>query len=170
MLVLLDFSALSRCQTRNLLHKHRGTLTTQPLSINRFIKILFWMTWSCKHLSIKLKNNFSILNQIIGWLWRLLFWNVQLTAYSHWIGRFEFLRQGLKIFNKNKVIQGQNLYKNILIPGDHVFLLVFKMGIKSWQRTEVELQSFKIVKAGGNSSKKAKRELWEYTQQTLIVL
>ena len=66
MLVLLDFSALSPCQTRDMLSKHRGTLTTQPLSINRFIKILFWMTWSCKHLSIKLKNNFSILNQIIA--------------------------------------------------------------------------------------------------------
>ena len=31
--------------------------------------------------------------------------------------------------------------------GDHVFLLVFRMGIKSWQLTAVELQTFKIVKA-----------------------
>ena len=62
-----------------------------------------------------------------------------------------------------------NYYKTKIFLLYTLNLRLSWMGIKSWQRTEVELQSFKSVKAGGNPFKKAKRELWEDSDKSFSV-
>ena len=101
---------------------------------------------------------------------------------SRWNARLIYTSNENNFKKKKKIgLDNQSFWKissignNFIYYITKIFLLytlnlrLSWMGIKSWQRTEVELQSFKSVKAGGNPFKKAKRELWEDSDKSFSV-